>query len=295
MAKSGSKSSNSSKNSSKSSFSQNVWSGQEAPLKQLYSDAASLYGQFDPSQYSNNADYNTQFNLGLSDAAMPAWQNQLAGGYNSGAAAAAEPALMKSLQNSLSGPSNTGRMYESIVGGSGNTYIDPMVDAMKRGTVDSLNRQLPGIDSNAIAAGQMGSSRHGIAEGLARSDANKYMTDTESTMRGQAYDADLNWKMDIAKMADSNIGAAQDRSIGLLNSRDQAAQGALKQGQEMSRYGSGALDAQMQQAQLPWDIMANYANTIGDPTVLSSGQSMSKGSGSGDSKGASHNISGKGK
>lgn len=294
MAKSGSKSSNSSKYSSNSSFNQNVWAGQEAPLKQLYADAASLYGQFDPSQYSNTADYNTQFNLGLSDAAMPAWQNQLAGGYNSGAAAAAEPALMKSLQNSLSGPSNTGRMYESIVGGSGNTYIDPMVDAMKRGTVDSLNRQLPGIDSNAIAAGQMGSSRHGIAEGLARSDANKYMTDTESTMRGQAYDTDLNWKMDIAKMADSNIGAAQDRSIGLLNSRDQAAQGALKQGQEMSGYGSGALDAQMQEAQLPWDIMANYANTIGDPTVLSSGQSMSKGKGSGDSKGTSHNISGKG-
>ena len=281
----GSKSKN--KASSESSFSaiQNVWDGQGGALKDLYNQASQLYQNFDPSQFNNAIDYSTKYSQGLSDAAKPAWMDQLKGGYNSVVASAAEQPLIKSLTNSLSGPSNTGRMYESIVGGAGNTYIDPMVASMKRGVVDSLNRQLPGIDSNAIAAGQMGSSRHGIAEGLARSDANKYMTDAENTMRGEAYDKDLNWKMDIARMADSNIGAAQDRSINLLNSRDAASQGALAQGQEMTRYGNNTYDTEMMKAQLPWDILSNYANIVGDPTVLSSASGKSKSKGSGSSKG----------
>lgn len=293
MSSSTSGSKSSSKSSGKSTFSssQDVWAGQQQPLKDLYAAASQQFQDFDPSMLQQSGDYSQKFNAGLSEAAMPAWQNQLAGGYNSGAAAAAEPALMKSLQNSLSGPSNTGKMYEGIVGGAGNTYIDPMVDAMKRGTVDSLNRQLPGISENAIAAGQMGSSRHGIAEGLARSDANKYMGDQESMMRGQAYDKDLNWKMDIAKMADSNIGAAQDRSIGLLNSRDQAAQGALQQGQQMSDYGQGQMNAQVQQQQLPWEMLSNYSNIIGAPTVLTQASGSSKNSGSASAKGASHGSS----
>lgn len=263
------------KSTSSFNMNQDIWAGQQQPLKDMYAQASQLYSQFDPSAFKDSFDYTKQYSQGLSEAAKPAWQNQLAGGYNSGAAAAAEPALMKSLQNSLSGPSNTGKMYESIVGGAGNTYIDPMVASMKSGAVDSLNRQLPGISENAIAAGQMGSSRHGIAEGLARSDANKYMTDTENSMRAGAYDTDLNWKMDIAKMADSNIGAAQDRSIGLLNSRDAAANSALQQGQQMNQYANSAYDSQMMQAQLPWQMLGNWSDALGDPTVLTNASGMS--------------------
>ena len=286
----GSKSNSKASSSSRFNAIQSVWAPQGNALQDIYNQAAQLYKSFDPSQFNNALDYTQKYNQGLSEAAMPAWKNQLGGGYNSGVAGASEAPLIDSLRQSLTAPSNTGRMYESIVGGQGNTYIDPMVSAMKNGTIDSLNRQLPGIDSNAISAGQMGSSRHGIAEGLARSDANKYMADKEAMMRGEAYDKDLNWKMDIARLADSNIGAAQDRTIGLLNSRDQAAQGALNQGQQMAMYGNGNYDAQMLKAQLPWDIMANYAGIVGDPTVLSSASGQSKSKGNSSAKGISSSL-----
>lgn len=274
------KTNGSSKSSDSWSMGQDIWEGQKQPLKDLYASAKELYGEFDPATFNSAIDYSRSFNQGLSDKAMPAWQNQLAGGYNSAAAAAAEQPLIDSLRSSLSSPSNTGQMYQSIVGGAGNSYIDPMVAAMRRGTIDSLNQQLPQESANAISAGQMGSSRHGIAEGLARSEANKYMVDTESAMRANAYDTDLNWKMKIAQLADQNIGATQDRAIGLLNSRDAAAQGALQQGQQMTDFGSGKYNAEMMKASVPWDMMMNYASVLGDPTVLTSGSGWSKSKGS---------------
>lgn len=296
MGSSTSGSKSNSKGSSSSNFSavQNVWAPQGNALTDLYNEASALYDKFDPSQFNSAMDYTQKYNQGLSDAAMPAWQNQLSGGYNTNVAQAAESPLMQSLQASLTGPSNTGRMYQSIVGGPGNTYIDPMVNAMKTGVMDNLNRQLPGLNSGAIAAGQMGSSRHGIAEGLMRSDANRDMMQQEANMRGGAYDTDLNWKMDIARMADQNIGSAQDRAISLLNSRDAAAQGALTQGQQMSMYGAGNYDAQMMKSQLPWEALSNYAGIVGDPTVLTSASGSSKSKGSSSSKGSSHGTSIKG-
>lgn len=268
---------------------QNVWSGQQPFLKDLYSQAMSRYQNFDPSKFDSVFSDASSFGKGITGSVFPAWNNQLQGGAGSAAAMGTSQSLIDSLNKSLSAPSNTGRMYQSIVGGSGNTYIDPMVDAMKRGTIDSLERQLPQLDAQAVSAGQMGSSRHGIAEGLARSDANKYMADTEAAMRANAYDTDLNWKMDIANLADQNIGMAQDRALSLLDSQNLAQQGAIGAGQTMYDYNNNNIDIANQKMNLPWDVLANYSNIIGSPTVLSNG--MGTGSYSGNSKGASKSSS----
>lgn len=288
---SGSKSENKSMGISNSSFGQEVWKGQQKPLMDMYGQAKDLFSNFDPSSLNGSIDTAKNYANNMAGAAIPAWQQQAQGGYTSGAAAGTNQGLIDSLNRSMSGPSNAGRMYQDIVGGAGNTYIDPMVNSMKEGVMDNVNRQVPGIAADAIGAGQMGSSRHGIAEGLMRSDANKNMIRDEMTMRGQAYDKDLDWKMQIANQADQGIAGAQDRAISLMNAQNQSSQGALNSQQQMAGWGNAGMNAELAGANAPWDIMDRYSNALGDPNVLSSGKSFSFNKGSGSSKGASHGSS----
>lgn len=263
------------KNKSSWSFGQDIWEGQKQPLKDLYSQASQLYSQFDPEAMKQMSQFNQDYQTKIANEAMPSWQNQLSGGMTSPLVNQTQNSLANSLNRSLNSPSNTGRMYQSIVGGPGNTYIDPMVSAMKRGVMDNLNRQMPGLGEQAISAGQYGSSRHGIAEGLMRSDANRDMMQQEANMRAGAYDTDLNWKMQIAQLADQNIGASQDRAIDLINSQNQSAQNAINLGQLLSGYGQNSVDSSLANNDAQWQQLGNWGNIIGDPTVLSSGSGMS--------------------
>lgn len=233
----------------------------------------------------------TQQSAGIFDTSNPFWQKQMQGGVYSGINDDMKGDLVNSLRQSMSGPSETGKMYNSIVGGEGNSYIDPMVGAMKRGAIDNMNRfGMTGISDDATAAGQNGSSRQGIAEGLLKSDVNKQMMDKEAMMRGEAYDKDLQMKLGIASLADSNRGASQDRAIGLLNAANANTNDAINYGQGMQQLSQGAMNPGITMAQMPWQLMRQYSSTLGGPQTLTSGNMSSKSHGAGMGGGSSASM-----
>lgn len=270
--------------SSSSSMNQNVWGPQADAMGNMYTQAGNLYGSMMP--YAN---------LGM--GMMPQMQNWMANAYNLGNRGAenlisggsygdtsgTRDSLYASLNNSLSAPSNVGRMYQDIVGGAGNTYIDPLVKSMRGGYADELARQQASAGMDAAAAGQGGSSRHAMQNAMLGAQSAKDQANMENQLRAGAYDTDLNWKMDIARMADANQGAAQDRAMNLLAGRDANVNAGMGFAPTMQNLSMGYMAPWMQAMQGGWMNMNNYNNMFGDPTVLTDAQSKGTSKGSGKS------------
>jgi len=189
--------------------------------------------------------------------------------------------LYSSVKSSMSDPSQMGRMYEDILGGPGNTYIDPMVESMKTGMMDNLGRMQSGTGLDASAMGQGGSSRHAMQNAMQSKEINQDMASMEDMMRGNAYDTDLNWKMNIAQQADLGRGQAQDRAMGILGGGDQNRQFGMGYMPTQQNLGMGTMAPWMQAGMMPWQLMGQYSGAMGDPTVLSSGQQSGKAGGFG--------------
>lgn len=84
--------------------------------------------------------------------------------------------------------------FGNIISG-GMLGSNPFLDSQIQAGQGSINRNLtrnilPSVRNNAIAAGGIGGSRQGIAEGLAMSDANAQAVDFENRFRGEAYRSD---------------------------------------------------------------------------------------------------------
>lgn len=218
----------------------------------------------------------------VAQGAMPGYQSLMGGGASGRTGAAIDPALRSSLEASMRDPSQTGKMYESIVGGAGNTYIDPMIDAMRNDEMTRQGRSAAGIASGAVGSGQSGSSRQGIAEGLMRSEGNRALSTQESMARMGGYDKDLDWKMRIAQQADLGRGQAQDRAIGLLGRGDTNTATGMQGAQGMQNLGMGMMAPGMQAAMMPFQMAQMYGNSMGGPTVLGGGSQYDKGTGYGN-------------
>lgn len=271
------------KGTSDSSFDQSVWGGQGDALKGLYDQAANLYGQSDFGGLNQAIGGLGGYNQNLMGQGSGGVGGQLGGGAF-GDTGDVRSALMSSLAGTAGG-SNTGRMYEDIVGGSGNTYIDPMVDAMKQGGMENLAMMQSNAGLDASAAGQGGSSRHAMQNAMLGRSVNQDMMNQETNMRGGAYDTDLNWKMDIAKQADQGIQNTQQQYMNMLGGANQSAQQGMGNLGGMQNLGMGSLSPILQGLQAPWNEMGNYSNTLGDPTVLGQGSSNSKNVGGNTSAG----------
>lgn len=80
---------------------------------------------------------------------------------------------------SLLGGGNTDKLMQSLQ--AGNALTNAQFAQNTQNVTDNLQRSiLPGIRSGAIASGQFGGSRQGIAEGLAISDATKQMNNANT-------------------------------------------------------------------------------------------------------------------
>lgn len=264
--------------SSSQSASTNVWPEFEEAFKQMVSNLPSAYKRSMGLQdrVEQGSQFTDEYNRDLATQAKNAASNLSQGGafnesnplYNS---------LVNSMNQSSSNPSNMGQMYESIVGGQGNTYIDPLVDSMRQGGMERLNMMRGGNEQNAASMGQSGSSRHAMADAMAMRGINQDMNLAENQLRAGAYDKDLAMKMGIAKQADTNILSSQQNMLDtLLGQNNSMSQGVadLNSSQNLG-FGSMTDDVFAQRAL--WDNMLNYANTIGDPTVI--GQSSSNSGG----------------
>lgn len=271
------------KSKSGSSFSEDVWSPQGGALEDLYGSAADLFGSggMFSGILNNLAGSLTPYMQNVMGSAQGG-MDKLIGGGSVGDTSEIRNELMDSIR-STSGGSNMGRMYDSIVGGSGNTYIDPMVDAMKSGYQENLDRNLASGALDAAAMGQGGSSRHAMSDAMLKRDALQDMSNQEMMMRGGAYDKDLQMKMDIARQADQGIQQSQQNLLDMLGMADRSTSAGVGMGQGVQGLGMGAMAPWMQAMQAPWYGMNQYANIIGAPTVLGSGSSNSSSKGAGAS------------
>ena len=218
------------------------------------------------------------FMMGLNPYMMQGFGAQMGGGGLGATGAAVDPALRDSLQQSLSGgPSNTARMYQDIVGGEGNTYVDPLVDDMYNQAWKGLDRgAFKNSAQSAAASGNMGNYSRQMDNSAFAADTMSDVRSKEMQLRAGAYDKDMDWKMQIANQADSNVGAAQDRAIGLLGGGDQNQQFGMGAGLGMQQFGMGMASPWMAMQQFPWANLNNYANALGDKTVLTNQFSSSK-------------------
>jgi hypothetical protein len=286
----GSKGGSKAKSGSQSEFSQDVWGPQGDALQNMYGNAEGLWGQSQQAQdqLGGMAGGIGAANQGVAGAATGGMQDQLGGG-----AYGDTNAIREQLLGSMGQRSNMGSMYESIVGGSGNTYIDPMVDAMRQSGNQQMDTMQSGTGLDAAAMGQGGSNRHAMQNAMTNAQGAQDMNAQESLMRGGAYDTDLNMKMGIAQQADSNRQQEQDRMMGMLGGANQSQQFGMGQGQNMQNLNMGQMAPNMAVQNQGWGNMNNYANTIGAPTVLGSGSQS--GSSRAMSKGGSANGGGGGK
>jgi hypothetical protein len=199
--------------------------------------------------------------------------------------------LNQNIQNMMANPSQTGRMYEDIVGGSGNTYIDPLVNSMWDSGMERLGTMQSGNAVDAASAGQSGSSRHAMTDAMSERMIHSDMTDKENALRAGAYDTDLNWKMKIAQQADTGRQNAINSGFQFMdtaNTNDQWAMNYLPTTQNM---GMGLYAPWMQSSMMPFNMMNMYSQAFPDPTVLSSATSDSQSSSSGSGKSGSAGFS----
>lgn len=269
----------------------NVWQPQGDALQNLYGAAENAYGG--SGQYTqgiNNMiqDLVQQMQGGY-QGAQGAQQNLLQGGAV-GDTDEIRSELMNSIRQSSSGPSNTSQMYQSIVGGAGNTYIDPVVDALNQSTADNLARQQSGTGLSAAAAGQGGSSRHAMQNAMLGSEAEKNRAAQEASLRSGAYDKDLAMKMGIAQQADQNTQLSQDRLMNLLGQADASRGAGIGYGQNVQNLGMGTMAPWMQGMGAGQSALNNYAGTIGSPIM--EGQSYGSGESFGTGFGSSGSMKG---
>lgn len=249
-----------------SNFNQKIPKWQSDALTKMYGAAASTFGNTGNSinqQMGGAQDYINQTN----QSAMPEWQNQLSGGVYQGMDNA--NALSNSLQQSLSNPTATSQIYGQMMGGQGNNYAD----AMKASYLGDANRatdnMLSTLDSRAAASGMSGGSRHGVATSQGMYDINSNLQKQLADTGYNTFDKDLANKLNIAQQADQGTLARQQMMSSMLGQQQGVQTGALNAGGQMQNLGMGSFAPTM----MPWQNMSNYANSIGSPTVLSSGGS----------------------
>lgn len=116
--------------------------------------------------------------------------------------------------NGVGKMNNTSNIYNDIMNGTGNAYVGGMKDQIMRNAKLGLDGSLNSIDQRAAAGGMGGSTRQGIAQGMAASAANQNMQDQLTNLGYNTFDKDLTNKLNIAQQADTN---ATNRYLGNLN------------------------------------------------------------------------------
>ena len=259
-------------------FRQNVWPVQSNALAGLYNQAGNLFGQTNTGMQGQIPGA-TDYISGIADQAQPAWQDQMAGGaYRD---MGLQGSLMGSLNQSLNNPSAMSEINAMVMGGECNNYAVAMKNQYMQDARRAKNQMLSNMDARAVASGQSGSSRHGVAQAEGMRGINENLQSNLARTGFDTFDKDLDRKLQIAGMADQGTLARQQMMSGMLGSQNQAQQYGLGQSGQMQNLGMGQFAPQM----MPWQAMGNYADVIGGPTILGSGEGSM--SGSSDAKGFS--------
>jgi len=243
-----------------SQFQQNVWSPQSQALSQLYGNMSGLFGPTVGDSVGQIPGAVAQ-QVGVFDQATPAWQQQMGGGAYQGMN------LQDQYNRALSGGGNEQFINESIMGGSGNNYVDAMKQQMQADSDKRLGRSLAMNDARAAGYQQSGSSRHGLTESRLYEDSNDALTDAQTSLGYNTFDKDLDRKLGIAQRADQFDMGRLNNISGMIGGQQNAMQGGLNYGANMQNLGMGQFNPYMAPIQGAGQMTQMY----GQPTVLGSG------------------------
>lgn len=261
-------------NQNMSNFGQDIWAGQGGALSNMYGQQSGLFDQTNM-QMQGQIPGAVQQQQGVFDAANPAWQQQMGGGAYQGMD------LQGMYQNALGGGGNEQFIDQSIMGGAGNDYVDAMKAQMGDQSRENLGQSLAMNDLRANAAGQGGSSRHGMTESRLHQDANDRLGDQQTRLGFNTFDKDLDRKLGIAQRADQFDMGRLNNISGMMGGQQDAMQGGLAAGQGMSDLSMN----QFNPMNSPWQMAGQYAGNLGGPTVLGQGGASGSGFGGGSSSG----------
>ena len=270
-----------SKSKSGNQFSNNVWGTQGDALGSLYQTTLGQLGQDSYQQQIGSAAYNVQNQVNdIVNSQTSAYRDLSSGGVYGDTSD-----IRQKLLDSMGGRSNMGSMYESIVGGSGNTYVDPLIDQMRKSSAQNVQTLQGGNALDAAAMGQSGSSRQAMQDAMFASQANQDLLNKEAELRYDTYDKDLAMKMGIAQQADYNHQAEQDRLLSMLQGAQSSKENVSNNTALLQTLLSSGLSPWLQAQQGQWNPINNAANAIGSPTIIGSGAGNSKSKGFGTSGG----------
>lgn len=256
-------------------FNQNAMSQQIPALQDVWGQAGNLYGNQSQNfgQFNNMAAGLTPWMFSQAQMAQPGYQQQMGGGIQ-------DPNLTKQFNNFMDSPSATQDIYSSVLGGANKSYADPLVDQLRQDMGVRMNRgPMRNMNNEMANLGRAGSDRNVLQRALTDSENNRNFGLMSAGIRNDAQANDLSMQMKIAEQADANKLAGLQLGYDNLNQRNQNQQGAFGLGSQMQNLGMGAFGPWMQAMGAMWDPMNNYANVVGDPTILSSGGSEGKSSG----------------
>lgn len=206
----------------------------------------------------------------------PKWggsQQQSSGGFSVGGAS------QQSAQQTSPQSSPTGGLVQGVNVNQyqQNPYLSQMGDVLTGRVNDNLQRQImPGIRSNAVAAGGFGGSRQGVVEANAMKDANQTISDALTGAYFQDFTNQMN--RNLAQYGQNQNFFSNQRGQDLqqlalgANLFQQGNQGWLSQGQ-------GLLGLGQTQQQAPWQVINNANAGLGQWSGYGTTTSANQGGG----------------
>lgn len=165
--------------------------------------------------------------------------------------------------------------YQNQLSGKVNPYVDQMAQSItNQVNRNTLENVMPSIRSGAQAAGQYGSSRQGIAEGLAASRAQQDLGSSLSNLYGSAYEN---------AQGRQAAAAGQLGSMGVSNAQNNNTQrlAQFNTGANLWNQGNNTQNTAIQNAlgvanyptQYQWDQLSNYSKIVNPMAGMGGSQS----------------------
>jgi hypothetical protein len=301
---------------------QNIYGAQEPYLQNIYANAGNLYNNYGLPD-KQVADINPVLAQGLAQqygfsqgAGDDIFRQQLAQslantqGFNTAGNAAATMAG----GNVYGAPINRGIDMQTAAQASYNPYLNGQIDAASRDVTRNLyENQLTGNAGMAAGTGNSGSSRRAVMDAIAMRGAGDRVADISSNLRGQAYNTGLGiaaqqgLSNQSAQLGTNTVNAnLMGQGANLAYNIGQAGQTGMNQayntgvnnaqlaqdtGGQLRQYQQQLLDTQYSNQMNPYNSLQMYKSLIGDPTVLSSSNSIGLDNSTSNSFGNSFNNS----
>ena len=301
---------------------QNIYGAQEPYLQNLYANAGNLYNNYGMPD-KQVADINPVLAQGLAQqygfsqgTGDDIFRQQLAQSLanTAGFGTAGNAAAMMAGGNVYGTPMNRGIDMRTAAQASYNPYLDGQIDAASRDVMRNLGEnQLTGNAAMAAGTGNSGSSRRAVMDAIATRGAGDRVADISSNMRGQAYNTGLGIAAQqglanqnaqlgtnslnanlMGQGANLNYNIGQAGQTGMnqaYNTGANNAQMTQDTGAMMRQYQQQLLDTQYSNQMNPYNSLQMYKSFIGDPTVLSSSNSIGLDNSTSNSFGNSFNNS----